>query len=225
MKLVREQLVVLDKGCRRPRGRRGLKHHRVNRCVVAGWSPPARAAWIETVRRRDQHQRYLTSPPARAAWIETRLAATMGHSFPSPPARAAWIETSATGCRRFRASVSPPARAAWIETTVPRRFRNTPGSPPARAAWIETHTWRLPQRGECRRPRGRRGLKRTWANWPCWRASRRRPRGRRGLKHVGPLARRRRWRAPPARAAWIETIAALRAASSVAVAARAGGVD
>ena len=68
------------------------------------------------------------SPPARAAWIETlAVRLDLAPMLESPPARAAWIET-ASRCHVLAGfAVSPPARAAWIETLTSRpayaRFR------------------------------------------------------------------------------------------------------
>ena len=109
---------------------------------IAEKSPPARVAWIETLRQVPASALNAKSPPARVAWIETSNRSTiLSMRGRSPPARVAWIETTYSFAHSFlhlfvatreggvdrnssslycleRLQRSPPARVAWIETRL-----------------------------------------------------------------------------------------------------------
>ena len=123
------------------------------------WSPPIRAAWIETVMSKLNNS-HIESPPIRAAWIETNKCSQVStvESRRRLSGRRGLKQRIARTDRDFEAS--PPIRAAWIETRTRTQACVISVSPPIRAAWIET-LQKQDSKGKMgsRRLSGRRGLK------------------------------------------------------------------
>ena len=108
-------------------------------CYGVTKSPPARVAWIETVRCAVQWRVCVVA--TREGGVDRNV-----FMFPAPPYRTV-VATREGGvdrnCRygsmNHADKMSPPARVAWIETQgLAGRAPDRPGSPPARVAWIET---------------------------------------------------------------------------------------
>ena len=93
-------------GGRSPQGERGLKSTLPTGILVNAESLPARGAWIEIPRRRENPP-LVVSLPARGAWIEI---AGRGRYLLVPqslPARGAWIEIAGLCYRYYPSGVAP----------------------------------------------------------------------------------------------------------------------
>ena len=84
--------------------------------------------WIEIIVRMVRGNPHGTSQPARAVWIEILKKKKLIQMPESQPARAVWIEMFYLINCYLWYQVSQPARAVWIEIICPARTLMLPAS-------------------------------------------------------------------------------------------------